>query len=140
MAEWKDLGNKAKNLTLAGLGKARDLGESAKLNLDNVSEEENKKRAYAEIGKRFVAENPIPPEGYEELYRQLEQADAKISANKARINELKDDSPKQNQRPAQQIGCCAGLFHWAGMVLIFFLNADKEGFCAIMVQKLKRKR
>ena len=91
MAEWKDLGNKAKNLTLAGLGKARDLGESAKLNLDNVSEEENKKRAYAEIGKRFVAENPIPPEVYEELYRQLEQADAKISANKARINELKDD-------------------------------------------------
>ena len=91
MAEWKDLGNKAKNLTLAGLGKARDLGESAKLNLDNVSEEENKKRAYAEIGKRFVAENPIHPEGYEELYRQLEQADAKISANKARINELKDD-------------------------------------------------
>ena len=91
MAEWKDLGNKAKNLTLAGLGKARDLGESAKLNLDNVSEEENKKRAYAEIGKRFVAENPTPPEGYEELYRQLEQADAKISANKARINELKDD-------------------------------------------------
>ena len=91
MAEWKDLGNKAKNLTLAGLGKARDLGESAKLNLDNVSEEENKKRAYAEIGKRFVVENPIPPEGYEELYRQLEQADAKISANKARINELKDD-------------------------------------------------
>ena len=24
MAEWKDLGNKAKNLTLAGLGKARE--------------------------------------------------------------------------------------------------------------------
>lgn len=91
MAEWKDLGNKAKNLTLAGLGKARDLGESAKLNLDNVSEEENKKKAYAEIGKRFVAENPIPPEGYEALYRQLEEADARISANKARINELKED-------------------------------------------------
>lgn len=91
MAEWKDLGNKAKNLTLAGLGKARELGESAKLNLDNVSEEENKKKAYAEIGKRFVAENPIPPEGYEALYRQLEEADARISANKARINELKED-------------------------------------------------
>ena len=44
MAEWKELGNKAKNLTLAGLGKARDLGQSAKLNLDNVSEEENRKR------------------------------------------------------------------------------------------------
>ena len=59
MAEWKDLGNKAKNLTLAGLGKARDLGESAKLNLNNVSEEENKKRIYVEIAKRFVEK--IPP-------------------------------------------------------------------------------
>ena len=71
MAEWKDLGNKAKNLTLAGLGKARDLGESAKLNLNNVSEEENKKRIYVEIAKRFVEENPTPPEGYVELYAQL---------------------------------------------------------------------
>ena len=30
MAEWKNLGEKAKNLTLTGLGKAKDLGESAK--------------------------------------------------------------------------------------------------------------
>ena len=74
MAEWKNLGNKAKNLTLAGLGKAKDLGESAKLNLDNVSEEENKKKIWAEIGKRFMEENPVPPEGYEELYRRLEEA------------------------------------------------------------------
>ena len=65
MAEWKDIGSKAKNLTLAGLGKARDLGESAKLNLDNVSEEENKKRVYVEIAKRFVEENPTAPVGYE---------------------------------------------------------------------------
>jgi len=27
MAEWKNLGEKAKNLTLTGLGKAKDLGE-----------------------------------------------------------------------------------------------------------------
>ena len=63
MAEWKDLGNKAKNLTLAGLGKARDLGESAKLNLNNVSEEENKKRVYVAIAKRFVEEHPEPRRG-----------------------------------------------------------------------------
>ena len=91
MAEWKELSSKAKNLTLDGIGKARDLGESAKLSLDNVSEEENKKRIYAEIGKRFVAAHPEAPEGYAELYAQLEQADAKISANKARISELKDE-------------------------------------------------
>ena len=63
MAEWKELGNKAKNLTLAGLGKARDLGQSAKLNLDNVSEEENRKRIYVEIGKRFVSKHATAPEG-----------------------------------------------------------------------------
>lgn len=92
MAEWKELGNKAKNITLAGLGKARDLGESAKLNLDNVSEEENKKRIFAEIGKRFVAAHPDPQEGYEELYRQLAEAEARIEANKTRLSQLKDES------------------------------------------------
>ena len=67
MAEWKELGNKAKNLTLAGLGKARDLGQSAKLNLDNVSEEENRKRIYVEIGKRFVSEHATAPVSYTHL-------------------------------------------------------------------------
>lgn len=91
MAEWKDLSNKAKNLTLAGLGKARDLGQSAKLNLDNVSEEENKKKIFVEIAKRFIAENPTPPAGYETYYRQLEEIDARIEANKARLNQLKEE-------------------------------------------------
>ena len=74
MAEWKDIGSKAKNLTLAGLGKARDLGESAKLNLDNVSEEEN----------------PTAPVGYEDLYDQLAAVEARIQANKERLGQLKD--------------------------------------------------
>ncbi len=90
MAEWKDIGNKAKNLTLAGLGKAKDLGESAKLNLDNVSEEENKRRILAEIGKRFVAENPTAPEGYAALYEQLAAVEGRIAANEARLRDLKD--------------------------------------------------
>ena len=83
MAEWKELGNKAKNLTLAGLGKARDLGQSAKLNLDNVSEEENR--------KRIVSEHATAPEGYETFYRQLEEVEGRIEANKARLNQLKDE-------------------------------------------------
>ncbi|MBR2491443.1 MAG: serine proteinase [Ruminiclostridium sp.] len=89
MADWKNLGNKAKNLTYVGLGKAKELGETAKLNLDNVSEEENKKRVYAEIGKRYVLENPVAEEGYADLYRQLEEIEARIAANKARLGELK---------------------------------------------------
>ena len=91
MAEWKDLGNKAKNLTLAGLGKARDLGESAKLNLNNVSDEENKKRGYVAIAKRFVEEHPEPPAGYEDLYAALREAESRIEANNLRLNQLKDE-------------------------------------------------
>ena len=89
MANWKNLGNKAKNLTYVGLGKAKELGETAKLNLDNVSEEENKKRIYAEIGKRYVLENPVAEEGYADLYAQLEEIEARIAANTARLDELK---------------------------------------------------
>jgi len=89
MADWKDLSNKAKNLTVVGIGKAKELGQSAKLNLDNVSEEENKKRIYAEIGKRYVLENPVAEEGFEDLYRQLEEIEARIAANKAKLEELK---------------------------------------------------
>ena len=89
MANWKNLGNKAKNLTYVGIGKAKELGETAKLNLDNVSEEENKKRIYAEIGKRYVLENPVAEEGYADLYAQLEEIEARIAANKARLDELK---------------------------------------------------
>ena len=33
MAEWKELGNKAKNLTLAGLGKARGPGAECQAEL-----------------------------------------------------------------------------------------------------------
>ena len=89
MADWKNLTNTAKNLTYVGIGKAKELGETAKLNLDNVSEEENKKRIYAEIGKRYVLENPVAEEGYADLYKQLEEIEARIAANKARLDELK---------------------------------------------------
>ena len=90
MADWKNLGNRARDLTLTGLGKARDLGESAKLNLDNVSEEENRKKIWAEIGKRFMEANPVPPEGYEDLYRRMEETNARIEANKERLSKLKE--------------------------------------------------
>ena len=63
MADWKNLGDRAKNLTLVGLGKARDLGESAKLNLDNVSEEENRKKILAEIGKQWFVRRYVYPNG-----------------------------------------------------------------------------
>lgn len=90
MAEWKELSYKAKNLTLAGLGKARELGESAKLSLDNVSEGEARKRVYAEIGKRYVETHPEPEEGYEELYQRLAEIEKRLSANREKQKTLKD--------------------------------------------------
>lgn len=106
MAEWKELGNKAKNLTLAGLGKARDLGQSAKLNLDNVSEEENRKRIYVEIGKRFVSEHATAPEGYETFYRQLEEVEGRIEANQGPAEPAQGRGLSiRKQRRGAPIGC-----------------------------------
>ena len=89
MAEWKQMAGKARNLTMAGLEKAKDLGQTAKLNLDNVSEEENRKRIYMEIGKRYVAEHPQPEEGYEEFYQRLAEIDQRVSANREQLEALK---------------------------------------------------
>ena len=83
------IGNKARNLAMAGLGKARDLGESAKLNLDNVSEEENRKRVYADIGRRFVEAHAEPVEGYEDLYQMLAEIDRRVAENRERLEKLK---------------------------------------------------
>ncbi len=44
-----------------------------------------------EIGKRFVSEHATAPEGYETFYRQLEEVEGRIEANKARLNQLKDE-------------------------------------------------
>ncbi len=90
MADWNDIGGRARNLALAGLVKARDIGESAKLSLDNLSEEEALKKIYAEIGRLYVASHPEPEEGYEELYRQLAESEDKLEQNKSRIASLKE--------------------------------------------------
>lgn len=90
MAEWKELTNKARNLTMAGFGKARELGQSAKLNLENISEEENRKRVYAEIGKRYVAAHAEPEAGYEDLYRKLAEIDQRVAENKEQLEKLRD--------------------------------------------------
>lgn len=89
MADWKNIGNRARDLTLTGLGKARDLGESARLNLDNVSEEEERKKLLAEIGRRFMEANPVPPEEYKDLYQKMDEVNARIQANKERLSHLK---------------------------------------------------
>ena len=57
MADWNAWKEKALNLTRTGVSKAKVLGEIARLNLDNLSEEEKIKKAYIEIGERYVSQH-----------------------------------------------------------------------------------
>ena len=37
-----------------------------------------------------MEENPEPPEGYKDFYRQMEEVNARIAANKERLSRLRD--------------------------------------------------
>lgn len=90
MTDWNLWKEKAKNLTMAGVSKAKELGEIARLNLDNISEEEKIKQAYLEIGMRYAAlHEGAPEEGYEPMFARMEQAKATIRTNKETIARLK---------------------------------------------------
>lgn len=92
MADWNSLKEKTKNLTLAGVSKAKELGEIARLNLNNISEEEKIKQAYQEIGMRYaLLHEGAAEEGYELMFEKLEQAKANIRANKEAIARMKQD-------------------------------------------------
>jgi len=92
MADWNLLKQKTKSLTLAGVSKAKELGEITRLNLNNFSEEEKIKQAYLEIGMRYaLLHEGAAEEGYELMFEKLEQAKANIRANKDAIAHLKQD-------------------------------------------------
>ena len=68
------------------------MGELAKLGMENVSEEENIHKAYAEIGKRYVSlHGGSPEEGYEGFFRSIDEAKKKIEQNKIKMAQLKKD-------------------------------------------------
>lgn len=90
--DWKNIVEKAKNMTIVGAGKAILVGEMAKLGLENVSEEENIHKSYADIGKRYVSLHAgTPEEGYEGFFRKIDEAKRKVEKNKIKIANLKAD-------------------------------------------------
>lgn len=89
MADWNAWKEKALNLTRTGVSKAKVLGEIARLNLDNLSEEEKIKKAYIEIGERYVSlHQDAPGEGYEIMVQNVRKARENIVANKEKIAKL----------------------------------------------------
>lgn len=92
MADWNLLMEKTKNLTLAGVSKAKELGEIARLNLNNLSEEEKIKQAYVEIGMLYVQLHEGNPEApYEAAFAKMQQARDAIRANKEAIARIRRD-------------------------------------------------
>ena len=92
MADWNTWKDRVMDLTRTGVGKAKQLGEIAKLNLDNLSEEEKIKKAYVEIGQKYYELNKDAPEvEYAEWFNQIVTAQTNIAANKDKIADLKKE-------------------------------------------------
>ena len=86
-----DIADKAGDLAGAGIDKAKELAEIAKLNLANNSEEDDIKKAYLEIGKLYYAERGMAPEAaYASLCARITTAKTNIEENKAKITEVKE--------------------------------------------------
>lgn len=84
------LKDRAKDLAQSGVSKSKQIGEIAKLNLANVSEEDNIRKAYIEIGKLYYAERGMAPEpAYAALCEKITAAKVTIEENKNRVEELK---------------------------------------------------
>lgn len=91
------LKDRAKDLAQVGVSKSKQLGEIAKLNLANVGEEDNIRKAYIEIGKLYYAERGMAPEpAYAALCEKITAAKVTIEENKNRVEELKAEGSIQD--------------------------------------------
>lgn len=85
------LKSKATDLAQTGVAQSKRLAEIAKLKAANLTEEDNIKKAYIELGKLYYAEKSAAPEGaYAAACEKITAAKAAIEANNDRIAELKE--------------------------------------------------
>lgn len=91
------LKDRARDLAQTGVSKSKQIGEIAKLNLANVGEEENIRKAYIEIGKLYYAERGMAPEpAYAALCEKITASKVTIEENKNRVEELKAEGGVQD--------------------------------------------
>ena len=103
MATFEELRDRALDLAQAGVAKAKELTDIAKINLANSAEEDAIKKAYVEIGKLYYAERGMTPdEAYVSLCQKITESKAKIEENKARIAAMKAQDEVQDA----PCGCC----------------------------------
>lgn len=92
MAFFENIKDTAFDLAQTGVAKSKQLAEIAKLNLSNVSEEGNIKKAYIEMGKLYYAERGLAPDAaYAALCEKVTTAKKHIQDNKDLIEKIKND-------------------------------------------------
>lgn len=82
-----------------GVNKASQMGSIAKLKAANQAEENNIRKAYTELGKRYyVAHSADAGAEFADVLQQIEEAKARIQANNTKITELREkaDAPSED--------------------------------------------
>ncbi|NCB63221.1 MAG: serine proteinase, partial [Clostridia bacterium] len=90
MTSFEEIRDRALDLAQAGVAKAKELTDIAKLNIANTAEEEGIRKAYIELGKLYYAERGMAPEGaYVALCEKITECKTRIEENKTKINEMR---------------------------------------------------
>lgn len=106
MTSFDEIRDRALDLAQAGVAKAKELTDIAKLNIANTSEEETIRRAYAELGKLYYAERGMAPEGaYVTLCEKITAAKTRIEENKAKIGDIKCDPTVVDSDAGESCSC-----------------------------------
>ena len=88
--DFQGLKAKVTELTNTGVSKAKELTEIGKLKVQNVSEQDEIRKAYLAIGKLYYEQyGDAPEEGYEALCKKIAESQAKIEYNNERIADMK---------------------------------------------------
>lgn len=88
--DFEGLKAKARELTSTGVAKAKELTEISKLKMQNVSEQDEIRKAYMEMGKLYAERHgDAPEEGFAGLCAKVAEAKSKIAYNNERIADIK---------------------------------------------------
>lgn len=103
MTSFEEIRDRALDLAQAGVAKAKELTDIAKLNIASTAEEESIRKAYIELGKLYYAERGMAPEGaYVTLCEKITECKTHIEENKAKISEMRATCDVQD---APTCGC-----------------------------------
>ena len=88
--DFESLKAKVTELTSTGVNKAKELTEIGKLKVQNVSEQDEIRKAYMAMGKLYFEQHgDAPEEAYAPYCKQVADSQAKIAYNNERIADMK---------------------------------------------------